>query len=742
MFHHFVRGRRYSILVTFIILLFSYPAVAQTLSGNVYDEHHNPIPGAQIYIPSLGRGSVTNEKGHFEIDDLPKGVYAVQFSFVGYMTQIKRIDTSEKSQALQIVLKESTLNLPGLTVTGTPQATDALSSSESIASVSQRQFERNSGATAMSAIKNLPGVSLVTTGSGIAKPVIHGLSSQRIVVMVNGVRQEAQNWGPDHGPEISTFDVNRIEVVKGPSSVLYGAGALGGVVNVIGPELPTSDGGSARLMGKLDLQGFTNNNQGAGAISLYGASGAIGYRAELSHRSAGDITTPDGKLANSGLRKTSGSFMVGTTQPWGTVSLNYNHLYQHLQIHDAPGSTGYQPLKNDLLHLHVNIPTKDFRLEVQAGYQMNDRREFDGITDTQPSLHLKLNTGTVDVQLHHNPIGPIYGTIGFSTMIQSNRSLATNKLIPGFNLQNIAAFVFEQTKFGALNLSAGGRFDTRNLDVLNTPAMNIQAVNRKYSAFSGSFGAALHVTSNLSLSANLGHAWRAPTAFEMFANGVHEGTYQYDIGSPDLVPETATNIQTSLKWITGRVVAEISAYNNAINKYIYGDPSGNFDPKSGYQIYYLKQANARIRGLDASLQAEITNWLSLNGGYSMLRGDNLRLHEPLPYMPANHGDLGVQIQKGEIGKFHDPYFSIQTTFYAKQNRLAPHEPVSNAYTLVSLSIGSQLNIGKTPVRCDLMADNLFNKAYIDHLSRYRDLPALNPGRNITLKVQIPFNLVK
>ena len=741
MFPSYIRNSKTSFLIPLIILLFSIPAVAQTLSGNVYDERHNPIPGAQVYIPALSRGAVTNAKGHFEIDNLPNGVYVVQFSFVGYMSQVKHINTASK-QTLHIILKESTLNLPGLTVTGTPQATDALSSSQSIASVDQKQFQRKSGATAMSAIKDLPGVSLVTTGSGIAKPVIHGLSSQRIVVMVNGVRQEAQNWGPDHGPEISTFNVNRIEVVKGPSSVLYGAGALGGVVNVIGPELPTSDNGTRRLQGRLNLQGFSNNNQGAGAISLHGASGSIGYRAELSHRTAGDISTPDGKLSNSGLRKTNGSFMIGTTRSWGTVSLEYSHLYQHLQIHDAPGSTGYQPLKNDLLHLHANIPTKDFRLEVQAGYQMNDRREFDTISDQNPSLHLQLNTGTVDVQMHHHPIGPLFGTVGFSTMIQSNRSLATNKLIPGYNLQNIAGFIYEQAKLGALNLSAGGRFDTRNLDVLNTPAINVKAVNRKYSAFSGSVGAALHLTSSFSFSTNLGHAWRAPTAFEMFANGVHEGTSQYDIGSSDLVPETSTNIQTSLKWITNRVIAEVSVYNNGINRYIYGDPTGKNDPKSGYEIYNLKQANARIRGLDASLQTEITDWLSLNGGYSMLRGDNLKLNEPLPYMPANHGNIGMRVQRRKMGILHDPYFSVQTDFYAKQDRVAPHEPTSKAYTLVSLSLGSQMNVGKTPLQCDIMIDNLFDKAYIDHLSRYRDLPALNPGRNIVMKVQIPFNLVR
>ncbi len=429
----------------FIILLFlsnfSF-AQAQTLSGYIYDQQHQPIPGTQVFIPAINRGTVTDANGFFSINNLPDGIYAVQFTYVGYQKQVLQIDTKKTHGPVHVTLQESTLQLPGVTVTGTAQPTDALSSSQSISAINSKQFQRLSGATAMSALRNTPGLSLITTGNGIAKPVIHGLSSQRIVVMVDGVRQDAQNWGGDHGPEISPFQVNRIEVVKGPSSVLYGAGALGGVVNVIGPDLPTSGKGNSELNGKLDLQGFSNNNQGAGAIILSGANGSLGYRAQISHIASGNISTPDGKLFNSGMHKTNGSFMIGTTQSWGTVSMDYDHLQQRLQIHDNSTSTGYQPLKNDLLHLHANIPTKDFRFEIQAGYQHNNRQEFDSKNSTEPSLFLKLNTGTINVKAHHKPIGPVFGTIGFSSMIQSNRSLGLSKLIPGYNLQNFAGFIY------------------------------------------------------------------------------------------------------------------------------------------------------------------------------------------------------------------------------------------------------------------------------------------------------------
>ncbi len=745
MFNLIIREKKRLILIPLMIILFSIPSFAQELKGSVYDEHHNPIPGTQIYIPAISRGTVTDASGYFILDNLPDGVYTITFSYVGFKKEVRQIDTKKLNGPLTITLKASTLELPDVTVTGTPQPTDVLSSSQSVAVVDQRQFERESGATAMAALKNVSGVTLLSTGAGIAKPVIHGLSSQRVVVVVDGVRQEAQNWGDEHGPQVDPFQVKKMEVVKGPSSVLYGSGALGGVVNVITPSLPGSDGHASVLSGRVSLGAYSNNKQGAGALELKGSDGSIGYRAQFSHLQSGNISTPNGELFNSGVRKSNGDVMLGTTQHWGTVSLDYSHLYQRLEIHENPvenpGATGYQPLQNDMFHLKANIPTSFLRYEINAGYQHNDRQEFESKVATTPGLHLVLNTGTFDVKAHHAPIGPVYGTFGVSSMIQSNRTLAVDKLIPGYNQQDYAAFVYEQAKFGVVNLSAGGRFDTRNLDVLKTTELGVPAVNKKYNAFSGSFGAVYHILPDFSVTANIGNAWRAPTVFELFVNGVHEGTLRYEVGDSNLKPEKATNIESSLKYVSSSFVGEITLYNNHISRYIFGNPTNQIDPASGFRKYDITQANARIRGIDAQLQIEITNWLAFDGSYSMLRGKNLELNSYLPFMPADHSRVGFHLTESQLGKLHQPYFSIHTSIYAKQNRVAENEPVTKGYVVVDASLGSDVHVGNTPLQVDLSVDNLFNKAYTDHLSRYREY-ALNPGRNVVLKVQVPFRLVK
>ncbi len=743
MLSQFTRDMRRHILISILFFLFPCSLMAQGLSGDVYDEHHNPLPGVQIYIPALHRGGVTNVNGHFMLGDLPSGMYVVTISYVGYKKEVRRISIQKGSSPLTVTLKPSILNLPDVTVTGTPQPTDALSSSQSIAVVSQKQFEKESGTTAMSALKNVPGVSLYTTGAGVDKPVIHGLTSQRVVVVVDGVRQEAQNWGDEHGPEIDPFEVRKMEVVKGPGSVLYGSGALGGVVNVITYDLPVADGQTPLLAGKVNLAGFTNNKQGAGALELHGADQSVGYRMQVSGLQSGDIDTPDGELFNSRVRKTHGDFMIGSTHNWGKISLDYSHLYQRIEIHEDPAkepdATGYQPLHNDLLHLKADIPASFFRIKLNAGYQHNDREEFDSENDPAPALHLKLNTGTLDIKAHHHPIGPVYGTVGISAMIQTNRTVAQEKLIPGYNQQDFAAFIFEQARFGRLDLSAGGRFDTRNLDVLKTPELGVSAVNRKYGAFSGSFGAAYHILQDFSITANVGRAWRAPDVFELFVNGVHEGTLRYEVGSSDLKPETSTNTEASLKYISSHVAGELTLYNNHISRYIYGNPTDQIDPASGFRKYDITQADARIRGIDIALQLEATSWLAFDGSYSLLHGDNLALHSPLPFMPANHGRIGFHLSKTRLGGLYHPYFSLHTDIYAKQDRIAVNEPVTNGYTLVDVNFGSDVRFGSARMQIDLSIDNLFNKAYVDHMSRYREY-ALNPGRNITLKVKIPFTV--
>lgn len=732
----------YSIL--FFLLFLTGSLYAQTLTGTIYDETDTPLPGVQVHIPAIHKGTTTDINGNFTLTNLPNGVFTVQFSFLGYRTETRQINFLKVEEPLTVELEQTSLDLPSITVTSSPQPTDVLSTSQSVVSLDEEQLFRNRGDAVMKSLEDIPGVSTYTTGNGIAKPVIRGLSSQRVLVLVNGVRQEGQQWGDEHSPEIDPYSAERIEVVKGPSSVLYGSDALGGVVNVIKPDLPTTED-DPMLAGKINLSGYSNNNLLGSALALSGAQGSVGYRGSFTKRNSRNIETALGTLENTGIEETNGSFMLGTKQSWGEFALDYSRVDQRLEIFENPAeepdATPYQTVVHDRLQSDLDIHFSRFRLEAQTAFQNNNRKEFEESDAREPELNLVLKTGTTDIKLHHKPVGNLFGTFGISGMAQRNQTLAEEKLIPEFVLYNMAGFIYEELKLNPVNISAGLRFDTRTMNIGATPELGVVEQSKRYNAFSGNLGIVWRITDPFALSINIGRAWRAPTAFELYVDGVHEGTARFETGNSSMDPESSFNIDASAKYISGTFQSELSIYNNQINDYIFPNPINEFDPESGFRKYQYTQANARIYGLEYSLQAQTFSWLILSGGFSIVRGTNQRIDTPLPLMPTDQLKLGTKITRPKIGLLYEPYLAADTQIFAKQDRITGFETPTGGYNLVNLSMGSKFQIGSRKMNITLQAENVFDTAYRSHLSRYKEY-ALNPGRNIKLKINLPFNLVK
>ncbi|MGH7454015.1 MAG: TonB-dependent receptor, partial [bacterium] len=538
---------------------------AQTLTGTVLDEKQSPLANANIAIPALKRGTTTNEAGKFTFEKLPAGVYVIAVSHIGYRSETRVVNLSNGNATLALTLRVSPLAMSTVTVTAKPQPTDVLTSPQSVAVLEGAQLNQLRGQTVIQSLEKSPGVSLFTTGAGIAKPVIRGLASQRVLVVTDGIRQEGQQWGDEHGPEIDAFDIDRIEVVRGPNSVLFGSDALGGVINIIKAEIPSASNGAPQLGGSLLLNGFSNNRQGAGALSLHGASGIWGYRANLSLREANDIRTPNGKLFNSGANERNGSGMLGVQGDWGSIAADYSHFGQEIQIHEDPAedpeATPYQKIQHDKVHLHANLPFPALRLEANGSWQRNDRKEFEEKQAAAPVLNLVLNTTTFEVKGHHKPIGSAFGTIGLSVMQQKNKTLAEEALIPAFSSVDLAGFIYEELRLHEVSLSAGLRYDTRNLDVKANEDIGVEAQTRDYHAVTGTVGAVWRATEPLAFALNVGRGWRAPIAYELFVNGVHEGTVRYDIGDSTLKPEASLNLDLSVRYATARVQGEIALFH-------------------------------------------------------------------------------------------------------------------------------------------------------------------------------------
>ena len=734
-------------IATVLLLAVAWQSsVAATLSGVVRDEQRQPLAAVTVSIPALKRGMITEDDGKFTFDRIPNGTYTLQFSLIGYAVETRQVRAGVEKEPLSVMLRISPLDAPSVTVTAGPQPTDALTTPQAVSVLQGRQLDQNRGEAVMQSIKNTPGVSLYTTGSGIAKPVIRGLTSQRVLVVVDGIRQEGQQWGDEHGPEIDPLDVDKIEVVRGPGSVLYGSDALGGVVNILRPETPSVSSGAPLLEGEVLFNGFTNNRQGAGALSLSGAKGSVGYRGNISLRNANDTRTPVGKLFNSGEGERNGSFLIGATGEWGSVAVDFGHFGQRLEIHEDPAedptATPFQRIKHDKVHLHANFPVHLFRLEMNGSYQWDDRREFETAAATAPVLNLRLNTASLDVKAHHQPVGPVYGTVGFAVVRQTNASLATEKLIPDYNLTNMAGFLFEEIKIGTVNLSAGIRGDTRTMEVKTSPVLGVTAQTRSYNALSATSGLTWRIAEPLAVTVSVGKGWRAPTAFELFVDGVHEGSVRYEIGDAALKSEASLNTESSLRYASPRFQGEATVFRNRLNRYIYNSPTNQIDLASGFPIYLNKQANATLVGAEFSFQAQVAQWLILSGGVNLIHGSNEAANTPLPLMPASNGHVGARLTVPVWVGLHNPYFSVETRVVTAQKRIEVFETPTPGYTLVDLEIGWEIPLGPTRrITVDLAVKNLLDRAYTDHLSRYK-VYALDPGRNLSLKLAVPFTLAK
>lgn len=647
------------------------------------------------------------------------------------------------SRSLRVVLSsflaapvsaQAVLEAPPITVTAKPRAVSTLAAPQAVKVLEGRELDRQRGQTVLQAAEGA-GVSVLTTGAGVAKPVVRGLTSQRVLVVTDGVRQEGHSWGDEHGPEVDSLGVERLEILRGPHSLLYGPEALGGVIHVI-HEAPPAEGPA--LAGRLVSDGFSNNSQGAGALSLKGyAGGGFGWSAYGSGRHSGDIRTPRGRLSNSGASETGRGAAAGLKKDWGALVLDYRGLDQRIEFHEDPAATTYQRVAHDKARLKASVPVGPLTLEAQTAWQRNVRREFEAAADAEPKLRLVLDTYTADLRAHHEPLGPLSGTFGVSAMQQRNDTQGEEKLVPGYRVTDAGVFLFEEAELGPVTLSGGVRYDRRGMFVKEQGGLGVAAQTRRYDRATGSAGGVWRFAEGWALAANVGQGWRAPSPFELFVNGEHEGSGRFEIGDAGLVLEKSLNADVSLRRAGERVQAELTAFRNRVSDFVFSSPTGGTDADSGLPIFRIRQADATLVGLEASGRLKALDWLELEGAADMVRARNDATGKPLPFIPANRLKLGATATGRGTGALRRPYVSVAQRLIQRQNRVEDREQPTAGYALLEFGLGAEVVAFGSTASVDLSLQNALNAAYRDHLSRYKAY-ALNPGRSFNVKVSVPF----
>src|SRR5213082_1028577 len=535
-----------------------------TLSGRVADPDGNPVAGATVTVVELHRVAVTRADGVYRVSDLPPGRYTITVRGLGF-APVARDVAVRGPTALSVTLTRTAIWVEPLTITATRAPLAAGLSPLPTEALSEDRLRREQSVSLAHVLANLPGVSAFTTGQQIGKPVIRGLTGPRVLVLEDGSRLEDYSWSDEDGPSVDARLAQRVEVIRGPASVLYGSDALGGVVNVIPEELPDANGGPRATHTGFEISGASNNAELEGAARVEEASGGWGWRLFGIGRFASSLHTPAGELDNTGFSALSGEAAVGTRGPRGSTTLRYTRYGGEFKLLEAEGpATGEtggpeRKLSDDRVQFAGDYLVGGVRLETKAQWQRHSLIE---VSDTgvspggQPlegtAFDLLLTTFTIDALAHHTAGARVAGTLGVSGVAQSNDTRGRVPLVPDARVRSGAVFGFEQASLGRVRVLAGARVDVRHLSLAAQTQLGLSAQTRDYTSFAGNVGIVYGVGA-AALTANVGRAWRAPTLFELFSNGPHLGEARYEIGDPGLEPEAGTNLDVGVRWQGGRV---------------------------------------------------------------------------------------------------------------------------------------------------------------------------------------------
>ena len=641
-----------------LLLLFTTAAFAigpggtgnGTLKGVVTDKADGkPIIGASINVPDIRSGTITDVNGHYNLTNLPKGVYLVQVSYLGYSTFTQRVDFT-KTTELNIQLQASAIEAGEVVITGVSKATEIKRDPVPMVAVNKAFIDQHSASgNVIDEIANLPGISAVTTGPNISKPYIHGLGYNRVITLQDGIRQEGQQWGDEHGIEVDQNSIDRVEIIKGPASLTYGSDAIGGVVNLItAPAVP--DG---KILGSFQGIYGTNNGLINGSFKLQGNNNGLVWGTVLSDKEAKDYQNQhDGRVYATGFKEKDARAMIGLNKSWGSSYLNAS-IFDDLQ--DIPDGSRdsltrqftkqitdadtYRPIVPEselnsyaipVLHQHVQLyriyNNSTFNvgsgsLIVNLGYQYSHRREYTHPEDADiPGLNLQLTTYTYDVKYDFDIAKGYETTFGINGMYQSNTlGYSTDFPIPAYHQFDIGPFFVIKKSYGKLDLAGGLREDSRSFtgqaayidtakqyfptlytgpNPTGTPnvAQQFSALNKTFSGTSGSIGGTYNFSSKFLMKANIARGFRAPSIAELSANGPDPGSQIYHVGDPSFKPEFAVQEDIGAFLTTPNVSASAEVFRNNLSNYIFQEQ--------------ILDANGNPERVDADGQADA------NGEYS------------------------------------------------------------------------------------------------------------------------------
>lgn len=773
-------------ILSVLSVLIATGSIAQySISGNIEAGNTGEnLAGVAVYLPVLKAGTVTGNDGHYTLPNLKKGSYLLEISFTGYKSISKRIELA-RDTVLNFSMDLSATELNEVVVTGVTRPTELKRNPVIVATIDKTAFNQNASTNLIDALKEIPGVSEITTGPNISKPVIRGLGYNRLITLNNGIKQEGQQWGDEHGIEIDEYSIDRAEIIKGPGSLLYGSDAIAGVLNFLPPKPPLEGDVKTQFLSNYQ----SNNNLIGYSLSNAGNKNGFQWLGRFSNKYAGNYDNKyDGKVYNSGFREYDGGLSLGLNKNWGHSTLTVNSYNTRLGIvegeRDDQGNFVFEDKQGDQVSAtgsdltgykigvpyqkvnHLSITSNNYfmlnkgTLNADFGFQNNRRQEFEETeTPDEVGLYLSLSTFNYNVRYNLQRMQGWETSAGISGMQQTNKNKGMEFLIPDYNLFDIGAFVYTQKTFSKMTLAGGLRFDNRTMNTkqlyLNTDGQPVAGpdadsqlkfahFDKDFNGFSGSVGLSYQLSKIATLKFNFSNGFRAPNAAELASNGTHEGTFRYEIGNPDLKPEFSHQFDVAYYLNSEHITLQVSPFINFISHYSFieklQDADGNDifpDPSDPSPAFEYTSGKATLWGgeLYLDLHPHPLDWLHLENSFSYVQAT--QAHQPadmkyLPFIPAPHYRGGVKIQFENLTKkVSNFYTKFDVDYYFAQNKIYSAydtETATPGYTLLSAGVGAAFDVfnRKNLINLYLSGENLANIAYQDHLSRLK-YAAENPA---------------
>jgi len=723
-------------------------AESASVTGKVTDAGGAALPDAVVSVAELKLGTTSGADGSFSFAGLPAGRYTLSVRRSGYAPSVITF-TVPPASPLEIKLATTPFQIAPLDVTGTRGPIDPDRSAQPTASLSGDDVQKERSVSLAHAIDALPGMRTISTGEQVGKPVIRGLAGPRVLVLEDGYRLEDYSWSDEDGPSVDARLTDRVEVVRGPASVLYGSDAMGGVVNAVPADLPDARDRASFTRGGIELYGASNNAEFGSALRLEHASGSFGSRIFAVGRHGSDIHTPDGEIPNTGFGALNGEVALGLRGDKGNGTLRFAHYGGEFKLLEAdrpaedtgnPGEEGGPERKagDNRLQFGSNLLLGGIRLETKAQWQNHSLIEVAdsaGVPGTESDqFNLLLNTYTLDVIAHHGN-QPLHGAVGVSGLYQNNDSRGPIPLVPDARTSSGALFAFEEWDRGRWALSGGARVDTRHLENDANADLALPEGSRDDTQGSADLGLVYRLNGGWSLAANAARGWRAPSLFELYSNGPQLSEARFDVGNPNLDPENDLEFDGGVRLHKDRLRAELTGFSSKIENYIFVAPTGGTQVVGAdtLDVYAYQQADSRLRGGELWAQIEAAKALTLRARSDYVWGENEQTNQPLPLMPPLRVAGEAELHKSELGWAQQGHVGIEVEHIAEQTRLGPFDVPTDAYTLVHLDAGMSKRLGSHTYDFNLRVRNVGDAAYRSFLSRYKKF-ADDPGRNIVFSV--------